>query len=240
MFTTKPTTFKSGSYKLSAELCIPQSESKLPGVVIFHGRGSSKVKLRPHAQLLAKNGFLTLNFDFRGCGTSPGDFDQLTHADGLEDTIAAIDFLKKQPQLDKKRIGVFGGSYGAYLAAIVSGRRKLKSLVLAVPSNYHNSWWTLPYCDIPESDKKIFRKQGSLKQTKSIKAIAKYHGALLIIRHQNDDMVPERVVNAYYNYSNHAIPKDIKLVLDAPHSISHTQFQPTQTQLVLEWFHYTL
>ena len=72
-----------------------------PAVLICHGFGGDKLgknklylKL---AQELSKAGIATLRIDFRGCGDSEGDFNEITLEGLISDALTAIDFLKKDP-----------------------------------------------------------------------------------------------------------------------------------------------
>jgi uncharacterized protein len=101
------------SEKLAGLLYIPENpgNKRLPSVVIFHGRGSSKKRYMDRGKALAEKGIMTLIFDFRGCGESDGDFSKQTIAMGYEDAVTGYKFLKNHSVCDQSQIGVFGGSF---------------------------------------------------------------------------------------------------------------------------------
>lgn len=174
------------SEKMSGLLYVPKSTGdKLPSVIIFHGRGSSKKRYMDRAQALSEKGFLTLVFDFRGCGESEGNFNKQTIAMGFEDAVAAYEFLKKHSFCNPNRLGVLGGSFGGYQAVLVSGQFSIQSLILAAPAIYQDEWWDI----VPESMDPmrtgLYRQQSGFEKTKAIGIIRNYTGKLLIVEQEN-------------------------------------------------------
>lgn len=78
-------------------------------------------------QYLTSLGFVVLSVNYR-CGTGYGlDFRQCEDAGatgGTEynDVLAAAKYLRSLPEIDPKRIGIWGGSYGGYLTAMALAR----------------------------------------------------------------------------------------------------------------------
>jgi dipeptidyl aminopeptidase/acylaminoacyl peptidase len=74
-------------------------------------------------QYLASRGFVVLAVNYR-LGIGYGfDFHQAPNAgmrgaSEYQDIVAAGEFLRRHPQVDGQRIGVYGGSYGGYLTAL--------------------------------------------------------------------------------------------------------------------------
>lgn len=75
------------------------------------------------ADYLTKKGFAVLRVDERGIGKSTGNFNTATTADFANDTEAALNFLKNQPQIDTAHIGLIGHSEGGMIAPMVAARR---------------------------------------------------------------------------------------------------------------------
>ncbi len=71
-------------------------------------------------QVLAQNGYVVFTLDNRGSGFRGVAFEtSLYHRMGsveVEDQVAGVEFLKTLPYVDANRIGVFGWSYGGYMA----------------------------------------------------------------------------------------------------------------------------
>jgi fermentation-respiration switch protein FrsA (DUF1100 family) len=112
-------------------------------VVDFPGRLGTQAA----ARMLARHGYGVLLFDRRGEGRSQGGGNLLGWG-GDKDIVAAVDWLKKRPDVDPRRIGGIGFSVGGELmleaaakdpdlAAVVSdgaGARQLVETRQALPS----------------------------------------------------------------------------------------------------------
>ena len=88
-----------------------------PAVVLLHGFPGNERNL-DLAQDIRRGGWDVLYFDYRGSWGSPGDF---SFSHGIEDTAAAIDYLRspamaKILRLDPSRIVVIGHSMGGFMA----------------------------------------------------------------------------------------------------------------------------
>lgn len=231
-----------GNEKLSALLYVPEVSNnlKLPSVVILHGRGSSKKRYADRGEALAKKGILTLIFDFRGCGESDGDFGKQTIEMGFEDATAGYEFLKNHPLCDNARIGVLGGSFGGYQAALLAGTYLILSLVLAAPAIYQDDWWNIVPESMDPGKKELYRKQSGFEGTKSMNAISKYNGKILVMEHEKDEIVPHRVTEAYYQNALSAQLKEKKIIVNAPHALYDKTYVDQSINIVCDWFAKTL
>jgi fermentation-respiration switch protein FrsA (DUF1100 family) len=118
---------------LSAALCTPDGPSPQPGLILCHGmpatpRGDNVAPSTPVdigypelARLSAESGFATLIFNFRGAGSSTGNYHPLGWT---EDLAAVIDWMQTAPKVDGSRIAVMGSSMGAAIAIYVSAHRE--------------------------------------------------------------------------------------------------------------------
>lgn len=230
------------SEKLSGLLYIPKhiGKKKIASVVIFHGRGSSKKRYEDRGKALAEKGFLALVFDFRGCGDSDGDFSMQTISMGFEDAVAGYTFLKNHSLCDTNRLGVLGGSFGGYQAALLSGKYPITSLVLSAPAIYQDDWWNIvPETMDPERNG-LYRQQSGFEKTKAIKAISRYPGKILIIKHEKDEVIPRRVTDAYYQNITNAKLKEKRVIPAAPHALHDKIFIDQSIHIVIDWFTKTL
>ncbi len=101
---------------------------------------------------ISKKGFLVLRLDDRGAGASQGDVARTTLSVEVRDASAALDFLKKRPDVDPARLALFGHGEGANVAIMVGVKRNdLKVLVLLAP------------CDAPLSDLAVEQIKHRLK-----------------------------------------------------------------------------
>ena len=132
--TTRHVTFLSGALSLEGALHLPAT-TPAPCVVVCHphplygGDMDNNVVLAA-CQALAERGIAALRFNFRGAGASEGDFD-----DGRgerDDVSAALSHLTSLPEIDARRIGLAGYSFGALVAAEVASGA-LRGLALISP-----------------------------------------------------------------------------------------------------------
>jgi fermentation-respiration switch protein FrsA (DUF1100 family) len=79
-------------------------------VIAFPGRSGPQ----KHARMLARHGYGVLLFDRRGEGASEGE-PNLFGWGGDKDILAAVEFLKRRPDVDPDRIGGIGFSVGGEL-----------------------------------------------------------------------------------------------------------------------------
>lgn len=85
-------------------------------------RGLLQQRLRDES-VLANAGYVVLALNYRG-GIGYGlDFREAeksgaSGASEYNDLLAAADYLRSRPDVDPKRIGLWGGSYGGYLTAL--------------------------------------------------------------------------------------------------------------------------
>jgi dipeptidyl aminopeptidase/acylaminoacyl peptidase len=146
-------------------------------------------------QYLTSRGFIVLSVNYR-CGIGYGlDFHQCegegaTGAKEYSDVLAAQKYLASRPDVDAKRIGVWGGSYGGYLTALALARN---SDLFAAGVDFHGVHdWNL-------EDNASDWKRGSNAQQDDIAAkalasspladLSKWHSPILLIHGDNDGNV---------------------------------------------------
>ncbi len=123
--------------KIHGQLFLPKgakSGDKRPAVIFMHGGPIRQMLLGWHYrgyyhgayamnQYLAHEGFIVLSVNFRS-GIGYGyDFRRAPDqgprgASEYQDIVAAGRYLKKHPEVDPSKIGLWGGSYGGYLTAL--------------------------------------------------------------------------------------------------------------------------
>jgi len=118
--------FTSAGLKLAGLLHLPSDYRKgerRPAFLVLHGFGSRKDSdgMRIAAELYASLGYVALRFDFRGCGDSEGARGRVICLEQVADARAALEFLMDRPEVDPKRIGIYGHSFGAAVAVYAAG-----------------------------------------------------------------------------------------------------------------------
>ncbi|MDP2055785.1 MAG: alpha/beta fold hydrolase [Acidobacteriota bacterium] len=110
-------------------LTYPKSGGSFPAVVLVAGTGahnrdagmSLHKTLLVLADHLTRQGFAVLRYDKRGVGLTGGErHPGPTTDDYAADALAAVRFLKMQPNIDPRRIGIAGHSEGGIIAAMVA------------------------------------------------------------------------------------------------------------------------
>lgn len=213
---------------------------KLPAVVIYHGRGSSQDRYTDRAEALADAGFIVLIFSFRGCGDSDGAFSEQTITMGYEDTLAGYDFLVAQENVDRKRVGVYGASYGGYQAALLVQDRSVNSLIVEVPALYDNNWWNLVPESLGEEVTQGYRDGSTFADNKAIKTIENYQGPLLVIKHEFDEVCPDKQTSTFFNHAGAARIKNEVVIKGLGHRLEKENHRTESNRITVDWFKKTL
>jgi pimeloyl-ACP methyl ester carboxylesterase len=114
--------FTSGDITLQGNLFTPGGPGPFPGVVLIHGSGDSDRRWGPFATFFLKHGFAVLAYDKRGAGKSEGSWREENLSVLADDAVAGVEYLKTRPDIDAKRIGLFGSSEGGWVAPITATR----------------------------------------------------------------------------------------------------------------------
>ena len=109
---------------LAGTLTIPSGSGKHPAVLLISGSGAQDrdETIFGHklffvlADHLTRRGIAVLRVDDRGVGGSSGSTMNSTSEDLAGDVAAGMDFLKKQSEVDGKRIALLGHSEGGVIA----------------------------------------------------------------------------------------------------------------------------
>jgi dipeptidyl aminopeptidase/acylaminoacyl peptidase len=124
--------------RVYGQLFVPRSGGKHPGIIFVHGGPPRQMLLTWHYmdyysnayavnQYLANHGFVVLSVNYRlGIGYGH-DFNfpprwGPTGASEYQDVVAGARFLQRDPNVDARKIGIWGGSYGGYLTALALAR----------------------------------------------------------------------------------------------------------------------
>jgi len=116
--------FASDKLRLSGVLHLPESRgAKHAAFLVLHGFGSNKdgTGSKAVAAMLSGLGYAALRFDFRGCGESEGDRGRVICQEQVRDTRNALSHLAGRADVDPRRIGIIGQSFGAAVAVYAAG-----------------------------------------------------------------------------------------------------------------------
>jgi alpha-beta hydrolase superfamily lysophospholipase len=210
-------TMLSGGDKLFGILHRP-SVHMAPAVVIIHGFASHKIGTNRSwvvlSEALREAGIAVLRFDQRGFGDSEGDFSKLAISDMLEDVQVALNYVQGLEGIDKKRIGLFGSSFGGALAVVAASQvQSVRALALWAPVASGPLWiadWfkanpTLAMSPDPGKALSTFRGitlsrlfQEQFKHFSAVEALSKLSDVPLLHMHgEEDNMIPLQHQKAY-------------------------------------------
>jgi fermentation-respiration switch protein FrsA (DUF1100 family) len=115
---------------------LPDGPGPHPAITMAHGyAGVKEHGLEPFAQAFADDGFVVLVHDHRSFGTSDGEPRQdVDPWRQIADWRRAISFLENRPEVDPRRIGLWGTSYaGGHAIVLGATDRRLRCVVAQVP-----------------------------------------------------------------------------------------------------------
>ena len=98
------------------------SAGPMPAVVHAHGNAGNVESHAGISSFLTSYGFGVLVFDYRGYGASDGGRGDLRRERLVEDTIAAVRYVRSREDVDASRVGLMGQSLGVSFAATAAAR----------------------------------------------------------------------------------------------------------------------
>jgi dienelactone hydrolase len=117
------------------------TSSSCPGVVVGHGFCENKQYMQPLSIELVKRGFVVVNIDFRGHGSSEGYLSDFERSNGLVlDMLAGVKYLEDLGFVD--RIGLAGHSMGggtSMLTALQNPTRINATVAIGALSTFSSS-----------------------------------------------------------------------------------------------------
>jgi dipeptidyl aminopeptidase/acylaminoacyl peptidase len=119
-----------GGITLAGTLTMPQGAGPFQAVVLVHGSGpldpdEALAGHRPFfvlADWLTRHGVAVLRSDKRGVGKSTGNYATATSLDFAADVHAGLTWLRAQPNIDPRKIGIIGHSEGGMIAPMLASR----------------------------------------------------------------------------------------------------------------------
>ncbi len=172
---------------------------------------------------LAQKGYLIVCVDNRGTGYRGAEFKKMTYMNlGKYETIDQIEaakWLGEQSYVDKNRIGLWGWSYGGYMAslAITKGADIFKSTIAVAPVTtwrYYDTIYTERYLRTPQENPEGYDDNSPINFADQLKGnFLLVHGtADDNVHFQNSVMFSEVLIQAnkdfdqaYYPNKNHGI-----------------------------------
>ncbi|RUT71138.1 S9 family peptidase [Flavobacterium cupreum] len=141
---------------------------------------------------LTQQGYIVVCVDGRGTGFKGADFKKVTQLQlgkyEVEDQIDAAKVLGTYPYVDASRIGIFGWSYGGFMASncIFQGNDVFKMAIAVAPVTnwrFYDSVYTERYMQTPQEN------ASGYDQNSPINHVDKLKGKFLLIHGSGDDNV---------------------------------------------------
>lgn len=122
-----------GEQKLAGTLMLPPGAGPFAAVVLSPmSTDAPRDAYRQQAEYFISQGLAALIYDKRGTGESvSGDRRGTGMPDLAQDAIAGLELLQRQPELDAKRLGIWGHSQGGWVAPLAAARSEAVRFVIA-------------------------------------------------------------------------------------------------------------
>ena len=226
---------------LYATLLLPQGDANPAGTPLIvnpYGGPHDQIVMNQWSgnllfdELLAQHGFAVLHADNRGMGSRGRAFAQAAYRNfgpvQLEDQSTVIDeALEAYPQLDPKRLGWWGWSWGGTftLYAMTHSERFRAGVAVAPVTDWHDydSIYTERYLGLPAEDPDGYR------DFSVVNSVANLKGRLLLAHGSGDDNVHfENTVQLVQRLIDAGIPYDLQIFPRKTHSLAGPE---AETQL---------
>lgn len=227
--------------KLAGAIFYPENlKDKNPAIFFVQGWTGNMTRSFQYAEALSKLGYICFLFDNKGHGDSEGDIKDFTTREFFDGVLAAYDYLLTIEKVDKENISAIGSSFGGYLVALLSEKRKVNNLVLRAAADYPNDdFEKIKFVeDVKElvaiiDWRKIPKKA---EETYALKALNHFPGKVLIIESEKDDMVPHQTIENYKDAVKDKNKLTHIVMKDAQHSIKEGRFRNEVTKILTDWF----
>lgn len=164
--------------------------------------------------------------DYAGHGTHPVSLDKSTKSQQLTEVIALYDELTSRGFVN---IIANGGSFGGYMAALLSQQRGLRALILRAAAVYDEKDFEKEYGLIDINGQRGFRKSiDPESQNHALHAVSSFNGPVFILHHENDDTIPVNVSRAFFMLAKQP----------SYFTVPRTSHSPKYGQHPTERFHY--
>jgi dipeptidyl aminopeptidase/acylaminoacyl peptidase len=228
--------------KIPAKIYLPENfnkSKKYPMVVFVHGAGylqniingwNNYYREFMFNQLLTQKGYVVLDIDYRGSAGLGRDwrtdvYDFLGGKDG-DDHIDSIDYMVANYAVDPKRVGVYGGSYGGFIAGMLVMREPEKIAAAAALrpvfdwKNYYaaNPFYTSQRLRSPRENPEGYRRSSPISYAEQLrKPLLILHGLVdSNVQAQDSFQLVEKLIrlnkteyfeSAFYPSENHAFAR---------------------------------
>jgi fermentation-respiration switch protein FrsA (DUF1100 family) len=200
------------------------AENALATLVMAHGNAGNISHRIPIIRQLQSTGFNVLMFDYRGYGKSEGSPDE----EGIyKDGKAVLDYTLTLPEVNPKRIVLWGTSLGGAVVIEVATQRTAAALILEATFTSMQEMAGIHYSFLPA--RYILRTK-----LNSIEKISSIHIPILSIHGTEDEIVPLDMGKELFDKANE--PKEFYEIPGADHNntffVGGTKYYTTVKEFV--------
>ena len=219
-----------GDYQISAVLTTPNTDEKVPLVVMLHGFAGNKDEGNGFvyiARALAKRGIASIRMDFAGTGDDTRAFTDYTLDGAAADATDCVDYALANANIDETRLGIFGYSNGGRITTMITASDdRYQARALLAPAVIADS--TSDQANLEECAETGYREiewygrtlqvgkeyyESAIRFAENLAEYEKTQLPTLVIRGTNDTMVTEDVVNPFVE----AVGADLLMIQGADH-----------------------
>lgn len=144
------------------------------------------------SHFMAQKGFIVFTLDNRGSANRGLEFEQATFRKlgtvEVKDQLTGLQYLKSLPFIDQNRVGVFGWSYGGFMATSLLTRTDGAFKVgvgggAVIDWKYYEVMYTERYMDTPQTNPEGYEEANLLNHAKNL------NGKLLLVHGTSDPTV---------------------------------------------------
>lgn len=237
-------------------------KGKNPGIVLCHGFIGNKIGLHrlfvKAARYFSRLGFGVLRFDFSGCGDSDGSHEEITIDGQVRETLAALEFIKSQPNIARDKVFLIGLSMGGAVAALTAAQAQALAQVKAQAQALAGLALWAPVANMYEDIQGIVgprlfeevRAKGvadyegfalgqpfieSLQSNFPLTAAKNYRGPLLVLHGTGDMEISPGNAELYRQARNKMDSTVVSLVPGADHTFSGLVWEEEIFKNTAEW-----
>ncbi len=246
-----PLQFTNKGEKLFGVLHLPSASTKYPCVVMCHGFTGHKAEdhflFTKTARKLAEKGIAAFRFDCRGSGDSEGAFERMTVGTEISDAKEAVKFIRKQKNIEAKKVGLIGLSMGGFVAAYLSGNVPgIKAVALwSAVGQYKKVFGKNLKVNFRAKNIKVkdvggvsvgkgFFKAGIWYDGLNLISINEFREPLLIVHSDNDKAVPFSDAELYYKTSGSEI-RELRKIKGGGHTYGESGTEPEVIDYTAKW-----
>ena len=207
-----------GQHDLPWRLFRPAGAGREYCVLWLQGWSSSMDSHREGVERMAQKTKMTFaTLDPAGHGLHKLPLDESTRKQQHDEVVAVYDELKN---FGYKKIIVIGGSFGAYMAALLTGVRDVHTVVLRAPAIYADNELEMVHKQTPKwvnPDKYRRDKDNApyVKDNEAVRSINRFKGFTYVLEHELDEQVPRVMPQTYFENAKHG---NYLVVPDTMHS----------------------